>query len=768
MLPLLLLTLAPLLQDDPAKDLKSKDFAVRLAAVQRLAKEEHPKREKLLIGTLKDDDWEIVETAAVALGEVGSGAAIDSLVKLTLEGPARRVRRTAAEALAALDAVEGFDGLAKKVSGKHARHACEGMWSLAAKVDGQVSTKGIAKALKSKDGAARGAAAHAWIVVAGDTRAEALEELLGHEEIRVQAAALDGVSQSRDPACFPLLLGLLARNKLNDVLERRVVTACRSILADADEGERGALGDQILLSLTMPTDHAMQARTARLTGRLASKELGLVDAARAVESLESALGSSEAKTRAAAAGALGRIGTDEAVDRAAKLAVDDADANVRLIAMQSVVRRRPATEDATLDLLAERIEKDPDARVREEAAVALGVKQQERAVKPLAGALDDQEWGVVACAAVSLGKTRQSTGLQPLVDLYARSEDWRTRGAAVIGMGHMYEKEAVPHVIAALADEEVIVRRSALEYLVSLANRRMEPEVEPWEAWWAESGPRLQLFDPDEEAARREKYGYERTPAEIYAGLDVVVFESRGDHIQNVLEDLKIEHRMTQQGQVAEAELHARAVFVSNCTGEMTDEDVDQLAWFLRVGGYLFGSCWAVQETIERAYPGVVRRLPTRGEVLDNVFATPCVDDSPYLEGVFGPDVTPMYALEGAYLIDVVDPERCEVLVDSPECADRHGGGNLAAWFTAGHGVVLDSVNHFEEQGLTRATWLKKPAERQAFAVDHMGLSYEELRELLDDRAWKQSGEIAKKVKDLSVFRLITNFVRQKRITGDG
>ena len=49
--------------------------------------------------------------------------------------------------------------------------------------------------------------------------------------------------------------------------------------------------------------------------------------------------------------------------------------------------------------------------------------------------------------------------------------------------------------------------------------------------------------------------------------------------------------------------------------------------------------------------------------------------------------------LEAASLIQVLDPERVEVLLDSPSAAARHGTGDLAAWFRVGHGTVLDTAN---------------------------------------------------------------------------
>ena len=64
--------------------------------------------------------------------------------------------------------------------------------------------------------------------------------------------------------------------------------------------------------------------------------------------------------------------------------------------------------------------------------------------------------------------------------------------------------------------------------------------------------------------------------------------------------------------------------------------------------------------------------------------------------------------------------------------------GDLAAWFRVGHGTVLDTANHFEEQGFSAATGLKKPIDRQAFAVNHMGLKPLQLRTLEGEKWWRR------------------------------
>ena len=115
--------------------------------------------------------------------------------------------------------------------------------------------------------------------------------------------------------------------------------------------------------------------------------------------------------------------------------------------------------------------------------------------------------------------------------------------------------------------------------------------------------------------------------------------------------------------------------------------------------------------------------------------------------------------LEGSHLIEVVEPERARVLIDSPQALARWGGGNLAATFRSGHGTILDSANHFEGQGFRSASNVSEPEERMAYAVDHLGLSYARLRELRKEKFWAKSSAAAENMKDLTVFRLITNFV---------
>lgn len=759
------LLLSGLQAGDPVKDLGSSDPELRLASVKALAVGGHPDAEKLLLKALKDDDWEVLQIAAEALGKIEARKAFDPLVDLALEGPVRGVRRVAAESLARLDAAGAYQKLAHKLSGDLAVPACEALGSLASALDGKAALKPLEKVLEGKEAGARGAAARTLVLLAGGERRKRLEELLADEDLAVQAFALEGAVAAADPATAELLFRRLGQDPLDDVLERRIFGALRSIFLAHPE-RREELAAALCGAATVPTARMRVARALGILARARGEERAL-DPALALKNLEPLCADPEARVRAAAAAALERIATDEALDRAAALAGGDADARVRKIALGVVARSRGAKHEATRALLLERL-KDADPLVREDAAVALGVRGLGAAREALEAALADPEWGVVTCAAVSLGKTGVEANVQTngkaLVALYEKSAgDWRRRGAAVAGLAHLRAKEGVPTLIAALEDAEPLVARMAHEFLISVAHEKLEPKSAVWKKWWEENERRVRLSIPEEVLEARKRLEYVRAPEEIYAGLDLLVLQSRGDHIENVLAALALEHRLTGSGQLVADGLHPWAVFVANCTGEITPEEAQRVAWYVRAGGSLFGSCWALQETIQAIQPGLVQRLKTKGDVLDDVPAYVCDQTSPYLEGIFPADVRPIYHLEGAYLIDVLDPEQVEVLADSPQCAQRWGGGNLAAWFHVGHGVVLDSANHFEGQGFETATNLDDAQARQAYAVEHLGLTYEELRTTRKERYWGRTPSAAEKVLDLSVFRLVTNFVRLRR-----
>ena len=761
---LLLLAFPSLLREDPADELRSPDPLKRLGAIEKIVAANEKGAEKLLVKALKDEDWEVVAAAAEGLGTVGGKGAITPLAKLCWSGPVGVIRNAAADSLASIDPAGGMKKLGSKLSGDTAIFACEALVRIAPAMDRPKVPNALKKLLKDKRTMVRAAGARAALVCDRENRAQRATTLFKSEYPAVVAGALEGAALDPQPEQMGPLLELLTRDELDDVLERRALRAVVATAGAFEEGDREYELFQRITQLSGATPARVAARGPRLAGE--AVRAPWFDRPWVGAGMGPALEHDEVGVRAAAAWAL-RFGVPELLLTAHTLAESDPEPRVRLAALDSALELAGVAEDDEQRCwVIERLMKERDGAVREALIVALGEPGLKRVTSHLQEALEDPDWHIVACAAVSLGRTRSDDAVVPLRNLYA-SEDWRARGAAVVGLTHCLQKSGIPTLIEALGDAEPLVARTAHHYLLSIARgESLPPEVAAWQKWWSENETRMRLEDPKDIAERREKYGYSVPASKIFEGLDVMVLESRGDHVQEVLDEFEIDYRLTASSRIDTDGCDAAGVFVSNCTGEIEPSDVERLEWFVHVGGYLFGSCWAVHETIERIAPGAVRKLETRDEVLDQVVATPWAIDSPYLTGVFENGVQPIYHLVGAHLIEVLEPERVEVLIDSAESLEEWGGGNLACWFTVGHGVILDSVNHFDVQGLEEAVGLKTREDRMAYAVDHMGLSLAELRATREEKYWDSTNKASQEVRDLSVFKLVTNFVRLRRIEG--
>jgi len=748
----------------PAQDAKSKDPEVRLGAAREMASSAAA-FEKELLEFLGDEDWEVREVAAAALGSLGksaSKAAFDELLDTALEGPVWRLRRIAGESLAKLDGRAAYEKLVKRIKGDEAVPALEAIALLGSDVVGWADTSPLSKQLGEKvEPVVRRAAARALVRL----DASSLRGLMKDADLALRAAAIEAAGETDFRGTSELLFASLADPGLADVLTRRCFRSLQGNARLRVAQEAQADLESLIAAGAKSKEPVLVERVARLVGLLVDGKDGSreITPEFAREQLAAILAGGEPAARAAAASSLGRVGGDEVVLLLEQAVAGDESARVRHVALVTLSALRAEREEAFRKLAAERLVGDDAARVRVAAAVELAVVGATDVVEPLSAALGDADWRVAVTAAVSLGITELVDGAPPLIALYS-SEDWKRRGGAIAGLARLRAKQGVPTILAALEDDEPLVRRTALELLRSISGEDLVPERKAWQAWWTANEDRVRLSVPEEVKRRRAELEYVDDPARIFEGLDMVVLESRGDRIESVLAFLGLECRLTRSAQVIQDALHPDAVFVSNCTGEVLADELERIAWFVHAGGALLGSCWALEETIARALPGYVRRLPTRGQVLDDVPAYATDPASPWLAGAFPTGVRPIYHLEGAYLIEVLEPELVEVLVDSPECAAAWGDGNLAAWFRAGHGVVLDSVNHFDLQGLATAIGLKKPEDRMAYAVDHLGLSYADLRAQRGESFWKRLNTTAQRIKDLSVFRLVTNFVRAKRV----
>jgi len=159
------------------------------------------------------------------------------------------------------------------------------------------------------------------------------------------------------------------------------------------------------------------------------------------------------------------------------LARDDQDAHVRLIAMRALAATMTAKDPRAFKVFIARLA-DTDPLVREEAAVALGVKGVTGAVPSLVKCVEEaiadrkqSKWALGTVALVSLGKTEDEAAVEPLKKALHDAKDWRLKASAVIGLGRSRKSAAIDDIIAALDEKEPSVHNCAYEFLRRMTRR---------------------------------------------------------------------------------------------------------------------------------------------------------------------------------------------------------------------------------------------------------------------------------------------------------
>ncbi|MFQ5506046.1 MAG: HEAT repeat domain-containing protein, partial [Planctomycetota bacterium] len=545
----MLLAGAALASQSPDKQLQSKDPLVRIRAIETLRSAATEADVKRLTQALRDRDWEVREKAAEILGTTGSKQALEPLVKLCLKGEVARMRYAAALALAEIDAAAAAKLLSKKLSAKKtARNACEALMVLYARGGSGNPSKRIRRLLSSDD--TREAACLAQFA-AQTKRGDPLRKILA-SDLAVGAAALDMMRRMPRAGDLAALAPLMNGKRLHEVLERRLRHALRAALSA--EPEPGKAAARLLDSLE--ENAVTRTRQARLLPLLVRARI--LGKAAASGRLAPCLESRDAGARAAAAKGLREVGGEAAWKLALARFDQEDSARVRFQLMETIVRLRGLSQPPWVSWLAERLG-DEDPKVRERAAVLLGRRGLDGAHPALVAALRDPDWTVAVCAAVSLGKSFEDEAVAPLVDL-ARHADWKLRGAAIVGLMHLNREAVVETLIGAVADPVPMVARAAHEGLRRISSRNdIQRKRSAWRAWWKAERKRLVFEDWQEIEENRKKYGYAVPDRDIYAGLDIVVLLSRGDHIEKLLDRLEIGYRETQASKVLEAGLHPEA-----------------------------------------------------------------------------------------------------------------------------------------------------------------------------------------------------------------
>jgi HEAT repeat protein len=742
-LPAFLLALAAAAAAQPPDPLlarlRSSDPAERAAAARELGPL-GPAGAARLVALLHDREPEVLEAAMIGLAGSPVERALPPLLFYALEGETLRLRLRAAQALAKLPTRDAAARFVAVLRGGRAAARVRAAFALGHLGD-RTALGPLGGALADRELAVRAEAADALGRLRDPRSVAALGARLADEEPEVRAAAAEALGRIGDLAAGPALLKAFAKDP-SDLVAAVEGKALERLLAKAADEAAGTSLVEAVAEACRAAAPAMRIRLIRWLGPAGGGAAEIAQAAAA----------KDAGLRAAAAEALAAPRARDAGPALERLARDVVPM-VAARAVRSLRERRDA--DGLVRALA-----SPAAAAREEAAVALG--EPARAVPPaaLVALLSDRAIEAAVAAAVSLGRRGEPAALAPLVAL-ARHRDWRLRAAAADALARLRVREAVPTLIAALGDGDPSVRATARKGLEEATGQRHGDARDRWAAWWRTPGAPLTVRSRQEEKEETRRYGTSAGYA-ILRETDVWVVQGAYDHAEKILEDLRIPHTLARGQEVKKLALHPRGIVLVNCEGTVDEEGARRLEWFVRAGGLLVTTDWALQNSLERVFPGVIERYGKSSTGNDVVGIAPADPDEPLLAGIFRETSRLMWWLEViAFPIEIADPFRARVVIRSLEMERKYGRGAAAVLFEEGHGRVLHLASHvfLQKEGIDR---LGSAEDRMTFAADHLGVEPAEIRRLRDDGFFRNP-DTSRVTKDYSAFTLITNLVREQR-----
>lgn len=719
---------------------------------------------KAAVKALADPDWGVILRACRALGAIGDADSRDPLIRLAVEGEIRWIRDAAAEALRGKDAKAAAGRLLSAVgSVKEAETQARALEAV-----GLLGTAGNVEDLSgfalSREPAVAAAALRALGRIAGREEKSRREvtgifakvlPLRGDRKFFPSvAAAVDGLAAvpTREATAYLLQEAALAPDE-DPYLPERIA---RGLLLEG----RPPVGGTLDGNLGSETNPAALRRLARLAARIRAVE--------ARPSLEKALAHAEDRVRSEACRALGVLGVAEAAAVVRPLLADKSP-YVRIEAVTALERLLPQAEFRALGA---EVAKDREEVVRLQWVVEVDDRRDPFDLDALQPFFEDRSWRVASAALAAAG-TLGAGGDLPRVLPAASHKDWRIRAAAFEAMGRLRAKDSVPHLAAGLRDRDPVVKGVCHANLKILTKADLPPDAAAWTAWWGKNGEALDLVKRSRRDAatirkdqeERDRYGYGKRGVEVLQKARILVVQGAWDHVERVLNHLKIPCTVLRAQQLKESGLNPNQVILVNCEGNVDPDSAERLQWFVNVGGYCMTTDWALTKAVRTCFPGYADQSPGANTGNDVVVVEDASPGHRYTAGVFEGVPAMKWWLEiQAFPIRVLWPERVEVLVDSCEMKRKYGSSTMGLAFRWGLGRVQHSVSHFflQEEGMTQARG-ERP--RMVFAADHLGLSLDEIRELAGKGAFAGSlneATMQQIAPSYSMFRLIVNFVAEK------
>jgi hypothetical protein len=245
---------------------------------------------------------------------------------------------------------------------------------------------------------------------------------------------------------------------------------------------------------------------------------------------------------------------------------------------------------------------------------------------------------------------------------------------------------------------------------------------------------------------------------DLIHGKDIVVVAGSMDHVEQVLDAARIKYTLIQPQDVAQYQLRSNMIVMVNCPGVMPDEGVRRIEKFVRAGGLLYTTDWALKTLVEKAFPGTVAATGGITEAEVTPVAIDKQADNIMSRVLLVKGHHPEWYLEGgSFPIKVLDKQRVEVLAHSDEMGKKYGAQPVVLHFKWEDGEVIHVVSHFYRQLATRG-----PAVAASETVNqYEGLTAQQREEF---RKSQGSGAKSGDVESSYAFqRMTTNIVTQKQ-----
>ncbi|KKL70994.1 hypothetical protein LCGC14_2099350 [marine sediment metagenome] len=221
----------------------------------------------------------------------------------------------------------------------------------------------------------------------------------------------------------------------------------------------------------------------------------------------------------------------------------------------------------------------------------------------------------------------------------------------------------------------------------------------------------------------------------------IIIVIGSYDRVETVLEMIKVPYVLIQTDEVDQIELKSDQILIVNCPGNISDEGLLKIKQFVKQGGFLFTTDWALLNILEKIFPEFVKynQRPTG----DDCVAVQVVDKSnKFLEGLFKADEDPIWWLESSsYPIVINDKKKVKVLVTSKEMEEKYGEAPIVITFDYGDGgTILHMTSHYYLQRAELRTERHKMS-AQDYVKSEMAFTDSEVEELKNDLEGLSLGE---------------------------